>query len=477
MKRKKEKAERGEERVYVPTLIAGRAHYAEVACGEWVWCVREPGNLYDCRAIAVHAPDEAGEVGKLLGYVPAYLAQWLAPILDTKPLGFSRWMGLLFPGEEQQGRPHFMLHLPVEASCLAAAFEGKIDTREGVWVRALLGLWNVRGEIGADALERFVMDSKAVFKEAGFSPWTKLLFRGLRGEYEFRRIQQVREERKAKREAEERRMQEEAARKAAKAAAEQETVRCRLAGEWMAFGHLRLLPIAPVHSTGQRLIPLKKGLVEGYAVVTGYDHHGKNQRLRVKVGGDDFVAALPGSVLHTTAGAVRVRGFCLMNPREHTRYLVHVSPVRERPSAILEGVEGMRLPEWPVLPKEATGFAVFHGKVLRAVRLFAFHETALEALETVRWMDWEIRPGKGVLTEADALEVVNQGWTLKGDGHILVRNPDEEEHVPDGAVPKGAQLVVYYLDIPLDQQQDSGDTGVYEKEQGREQREQRAVGG
>ncbi len=94
----------------IPSCVAGwYFHAASALPGERVSLVREPGNLHDANAIAVH-----NTRGQRIGFVPRRQAAVLAPYLDSS--GISLAGRLLEPGEagydEQlaQTRPPLMIY-------------------------------------------------------------------------------------------------------------------------------------------------------------------------------------------------------------------------------------------------------------------------------------------------------------------------------------------------------------------------------
>ncbi len=374
---------------WIPTWIVGRRYYvAAPHPNAALPCERQPDNLSDPNAIAVYAT-RGGQVGHL----PRYDAAYLAPLVDR---GAIRLTARLAAQDDPHGRTAIRLEVWADDNAFTLAGP-EADTAQAVWHAQFLALWSARARYSHHALDAFRTQLRDLAHAGGLWPETQILYRLLKGTV-------------ADGAAAEAQARELAAKLAAEAAAKAEQARkdairkafaCEPAGPLLDFGHLRVLPLRALQPA--TVTPLTQALREGLAVISPRAKLLDAGGMRLHFSGDARVLATQGERLDTTAGVFRVGKDTLLAPGDQpsTVPLWKETGTEDLAPVFLRGTE-QAAPPLPVLPAEATGFAVFHGGELLHVNLFAHPFCADVALDALRRMTWHLKPKLAPLTAAAA---------------------------------------------------------------------------
>ncbi len=384
----------------VYSRIVGRRYYYESADhGMPLELRRDPENPYDSNAIAVHRPDVPGTLGARLGHIPREHAAWLAPLLDA---GLVHLSGMLAEEDKPGGSPILRIAVDVPAGLSELETLPAESSSQAVWHDIVLVLWRRRAETAPEVLRQMYRDLHEAVLAASVFPVTRLLFKGvdgyLRDAAYAETIRKALEAEKAK------------AVQKRRAAALAKQLRAALSAEscggLLAYGALRVLPLAATHAAP--LMTLPEAFADGrMGFLAARDSSDDVDSFDQVFSTRDDILAVRGALLETTFGPLRVNEDDVLvsdgDPRAELVAEKDFLPRRILPRMFSDSVE---FPRTPTLPDRATGFAVFWGADLVALRLFGTHAAAVQALGELPTLDWHIGNGTGVLGMGKARETV-----------------------------------------------------------------------
>ncbi len=376
---------------WFPTWIVGRRYYTPVPPPDTALpCERQPDNLSDPDAIAVYGPH-----GGRVGHLPRYDAAYLAPLIDR---GAIRLTARLADADDPHNRT--AIRLEVWADLNAVTLAGPdADTAQAVWHGQFLTLWQNHARYTHAALDAFRSQLRDLAHSGQLWPETQLLYRLLKGVVADGAAAEARaREIAAKLAAEADEM-----RRAAEAAALRSAFACEAWGPLLAFGHLSLLPLRALHPAP--ILPLAEALRTGAAALTLRKTTNGASAFEILLADGVRVLAIEGERLDTTVGIFRIAKDTAIDSA-NTPYTLYAiadgddAPSRRTP-VFLNGAASTE-PALPVLPPEATGYAVFRGDERLHVALFAHPACAVASLAGLRRMAWHLRPSRPALTNTAA---------------------------------------------------------------------------